>query len=291
MMNFESECVKCLLSKHLDKFTGTVDEKTNLEYMRRLLDIIGKTPDHISACVTLEKIHIMQKELLGYEDDYTDIKTHFNSLVLEKVPEIERKIQNSADPLYTAMCYSMTGNYVDFGVLDTVEDEKLESSLEKVSQLKPDMTEYGLFVKDLGSARRLLLITDNCGEIVLDKLFLAQISKMYPKLEIKVMVRGKPVFNDATVQDARQVGLDKMFEVISNGSGIVGTVESDISDEAKKALSEADVVISKGQANFETLCYCNKNIYYLFLCKCKMFSDRFGVPQFTGMLLNDLRLK
>lgn len=290
-MGFESECVKCLLSKHLDKFTGTIDEKTNLEYMRRLLDIIGNTPDHISACVTLEKIHIMQKELLGYEDDYTDIKTHFNSLVLKKVPEIERKIENADDPLYTAMCYAMMGNYIDFGVLDSVEEQKLESSLEKASELNPDMKEYELFVKDLSCAKRLLLITDNCGEIVLDKLFLTRIAKTYPELEIKVMVRGKPVFNDATIEDARQVGIDKMFEIIPNGSGIVGTVESDISEKAKKVLCEADVVIAKGQANFETLCHCNKNIYYLFLCKCKMFSDRFGVPQFTGMLINDLRLR
>jgi uncharacterized protein with ATP-grasp and redox domains len=153
------------------------------------------------------------------------------------------------------------------------------------------MKEYELFVKDLSCAKRLLLITDNCGEIALDKLFLTRIAKTYPELEIKVMVRGKPVFNDATIEDARQVGLDKMFEIIPNGSGIVGTVESDISEKAKKVLCEADVIIAKGQANFETLCHCNKNIYYLFLCKCKMFSDRFGVPQFTGMLINDLRLR
>ena len=141
--------------------------------------------------------------------------------------------------------------------------------------------------KDLSEARRIVLLTDNCGEIVLDKLLLKVIKELYPEAELNIMVRGEEVLNDATRKDALEVGLDKVGSVVDNGTEIAGTFLDAVSKDALQILEEADVILSKGQANFETLRGCGKNIYYIFLCKCDMFANRFGVPRFTGMMIND----
>ena len=104
-----------------------------------------------------------------------------------------------------------------------------------------------------------------------------------------VLTRGQPTLNDATVDDAHTVGLDAEFPVIGNGTDYPGTVLEEISDAALKAVQEADLIIAKGQGNFETLNGCGANIYYLFLCKCNLFVRRFAVPRLTGMLVNERR--
>ena len=114
-----------------------------------------------------------------------------------------------------------------------------------------------------------------------------EIIRQNPELHITVIVRGEEVLNDATMVDAEQIGLTSIVKVIGNGSGIAGTSMRDISKEASDLMEQADVLIAKGQGNYETLQQCGLNIYYLFLCKCMMFANRFQVPQFTGMLMND----
>ena len=140
---------------------------------------------------------------------------------------------------------------------------------------------------DLSKANRLVFITDNCGEIVLDKVLIKTIQDQYPHVKITVMVRGGATLNDATMKDAEEVGMTGLVKVIHNGNDIAGTCLSKLSDDALMCLNEADVILSKGQANFETLRGCGRNIYYIFLCKCDMFAGRFGVEKYTGMFLND----
>lgn len=139
----------------------------------------------------------------------------------------------------------------------------------------------------LSSARNLVYITDNAGEIVLDKIFLKQLKSKYTDLNIKIIVRGEPILNDATVEDIKTIGLDKLFKIIPNRTNIPGTSLKHISAEALSCINNADVIIAKGQGNFETLRGCNKNIFYLFLCKCKLFTEKFGVRQFTAVIKNE----
>ena len=133
-------------------------------------------------------------------------------------------------------------------------------------------------------------ITDNAGEIVLDKVFVEILKTLYPELEIGVIVRGTPVLNDATFMDAEDVGLTKIVEVISNGTDVPGTPLDEVSETALKWIESADLCIAKGQGNFETLRGCGKNIYYLFLCKCELFVRKFGVERFTPVLSNETRI-
>ena len=149
------------------------------------------------------------------------------------------------------------------------------------------LEEYSHFRSDLEKAKKLVYFTDNCGEIVLDKVFIKCIKEAYPQLQITVIVRGENVINDATLEDAKEVGLTDIVSCIGNGNGAPGTVLKRLSKEAKQILLDADLIISKGQGNFETLRKCGMNIYYIFLCKCDLFANTFQVPKLTGMLLNE----
>ena len=167
----------------------------------------------------------------------------------------------------------------------------IQHGLEAVSYThlaeKLDNKNYECFKQDLKQAKTLTYVLDNCGEIVLDKLLIKEIKRQYPKLQISVLVRGKEVLNDVTMEDAIQTGLTKMVPVIENGTGIAGTVLEKISKEAKEALNEADIILAKGQGNFESMYGCGLNVYYLFLCKCDWFVKRFAMTKNAGVFLRE----
>ncbi len=283
------ECIKCFIDKHLNKYPDAPEEK-RIRYMQAVLDILSKAQVYESAPEIICKIEAIQREMFGKDENYDKIKQHFNSLMQEYEDYIQNKISETDKPLKLAAAYSMLGNYIDFGAMDSVDEKKLSEMLSDTSGLCLDKSEFENLTSELSKAERMVFLTDNCGEIVTDKIFIKEIKKAFPSLEITAIVRGRAVLNDATLEDALQVGLDKEVKVIGNGSSVAGTALSKISAEALDIIDGADVIISKGQGNFETLCGCKKNIYYLFLCKCHMFAKRFGVPRFTGMLLNEKRI-
>lgn len=291
MLQIKPDCIKCLLDKHLMLFEDTEAPEKQLEYMEKLLALLSDFPKDKSACEALLYIQKLQYEMFGYKDDYTDIKSYYNQLMLKLVPDIKAQIQSADDPLYTAMQYALFGNYIDFAVLSEVDDNKLLELIGSAESKALDKTEFENLKSDLTKSKRLVYLTDNCGEVVLDRLLIEQIKKLCPDIDVTVIVRGYPIANDATVEDAKEAGLDKLADVVPNGSRIIGTIYSDISDKARELIKSADVILSKGQANFETLGGSPFNVYYLFLCKCDMFSKCFEVPKFTGMLINDKRLK
>ena len=196
----------------------------------------------------------------------------------------------SPDPLRAALGYAMTGNFIDFGAMDSVDEAKLRALLEESpNRVSPDLPAYNHLTADLSTARRLVLLTDNCGEIVMDKLLAEIIHRLYPARDVTVLVRGGEVLNDATMEDAAQIGFDRMegITVMGNGDRLAGTDLTRLSPEARAAILGADLILAKGQGNFETLQGCGLNIYYAFLCKCQFFADRFGVPIYTGMLVRE----
>jgi Uncharacterized conserved protein len=126
---------------------------------------------------------------------------------------------------------------------------------------------------------------------VLDKILLEIIKESYPELNITVVVRGKPVVNDATLEDAQMVGLTDLVRVIGNGTEVGGTYLEEIDKQVLALIQSADLIISKGQGNFETLHGCGLNIYYIFLCKCEWFVKRFKLEKFKGVFVNERNIK
>lgn len=286
-----SECIKCLLSKYLKNFSDNIDEETKIQYMQKVLSIIAAADKSMSAPELTEKILTLQKELLGYSTDYSAIKSHFNSLVMSIEGGIEDKINASTDKFKTALLYAMSGNFIDFGAMESVDESRLFETLDNAENIEISMTEIENLRQEIINAKNLVYLTDNCGEIVLDKLFIKIIKKFNPKIKVDVIVRGQAVLNDCTIEDAKEIDMYSVADVISNGTAVAGTCLNRISIEAKNLIDTADIIISKGQGNFETLHHCGKNIYFLFLCKCKMFAERFDVKQFSGIIINDLRIK
>ena len=139
--------------------------------------------------------------------------------------------------------------------------------------------------------KKMVYLTDNCGEIVFDKLLIRKIKEMNPELDITVIVRGGKVLNDATMEDAQMTGLSEIVEVIGNGDDVAGTILSRVSPECLEIMEQADVILAKGQGNFESLHGCGKNIYYLFLCKCDWFMRKFHAKRFQGMFVNEKRIE
>lgn len=285
------ECVECLKKKHLYDYPDDITDNAKEEYTKRVIDIIDNATPETSAPELVEKIEALRHETFGVSKDFSHIKRHFNGLILSMEKEIEKNIKKSSDPLETAVKYAMMGNYIDFGAMDKVDEDKLLSLIDEALDISVAKDEFLKFREELGKAENIVYITDNCGEVVFDKLLMKTIKECYPRLHLDIIVRGKNVLNDATEDDAEQVGLYDIADVTNNGTAIAGTCLDRISEDARNKINNADVIIAKGQGNFETMRCCRLNIYYIFMCKCTMFAERFKVPRFSGMFINDLRLE
>ena len=154
-----------------------------------------------------------------------------------------------------------------------------------------DEKEYENFSREMKDAKTVVLLADNCGEIVLDKLLLKILKEKYPKASYTLMVRGMPVSNDVTREDALQVRVQEVADIMDNGTDIGGTAPNHVPQSVRDFLTKADVIIAKGQGNFETAYGSGWPIYYLFLCKCDLFMRRFGKKKFGGMFVHEFRVK
>lgn len=287
IVRITSDCLSCLAKGHLEKFPEGISEQQKLDYKRRVLQILGNADLSASAPFLTHEMDALRIEMFGKTVDYTNIKHYFNNYVMQKQNRIEAEVAEAEDKLLRGLQYSMTGNYIDFGAMESVTEEKFEELLSNAKNIVLDCVQVEALRKDLENAKLMVFLHDNCGEIVFDHVLIKTLKQLYPNLHIISMVRGVPVINDATIDDAKQIGLTETVQVMENGSDIAGTASELISEEALNAIQKSDLVIAKGQGNFETLYGCGLNIYYLFMCKCNMFANRFHKNLFEGMLLND----
>ena len=281
----------CQLNKQEQRIRKFTDKEKKVAYMQEIMMRYAQaTEDDCAPSLSVEFKEIYQKYWHIPAEDYTEIKKEFNQLMMSLEEDLSRMIHQSPDPLESALIYARIGNYIDFAAMSHVDKDVVLSMIREEKKEPLDPEEYRRFCSELEKASSLVYLTDNCGEIVLDKIAVEILRKRYPDLKITVIVRGKPVINDATLEDARMCGLTKIADVIGNGSGVGGTWLPDISEEARSLLEQADVIISKGQGNFETLHECGLNIYYLFLCKCDLFVRLFDADLFQGMFVNEKRV-
>lgn len=279
-MRVTESCAECLYDKqkHLSK-----DEN----FLKEIRDIIDHRGEDDTSPYLVYRFQAVHEKYFGKRAPYRDIKKKYNDLVLSMEDSVRKKIEASKEPLVKALMYARVGNYVDFGAMNHVDEETFLSLLDRAKISGQDEKVIASMIDQCGDADEFLLIADNCGEIVLDKLFLEQMQKRFPKLRLSVLVRGSEVLNDATTEDAEYVGIAKFAKVISNGLPIAGTVYDMLPDEAREAVDRADVILAKGQGNYESLCGQGMHIFYSFLCKCELFTNRFEVPKFTGIFVEE----
>lgn len=279
-----NECLLCLLKRHLQAADKLGDEKTAELFAKALLRLYADAPEGISTPWLSDKINNLFVEFYHIDPDrYRDEKERSNRFVLSRLEQIQQKTSTAPDPVYAGLQLAILGNYIDFGALNgEVSFEELEEMLQKADDMELDKECYQQLLSDLSKANTLLYLTDNAGEIVFDRVFAEVLHKKFPELQITFCVRGGPAANDATREDAAVAGIP--FPVIDNGTCIAGTVPELISEQARTALEQSDVIISKGQGNCETLYGSPYNIYFAFLVKCSRFIEKFDRPKFTPML-------
>ena len=279
-MRINESCAACLYDKQLHR----TDDAVYLAEVRRLIDTRRETDTAPYLVYLFDRAY---EERFGKRASYREIKKQYNDLALSMEGAVREKIEASPEPLETALLYARIGNYIDFGAMNHVDEQTFLRLFENVKASEHDAAVMESLFRQCESAESFLLIADNCGEIVLDKLFLTELRRRFPKLGISVMVRGSEVLNDATKEDAEYVGLTQTARVISSGSAAAGTIYSMLSAEARQALDSADVILAKGQGNYESLSHQGRHIFCSFLCKCELFTERFSVPPLTGMLVEE----
>jgi damage-control phosphatase, subfamily I len=216
-------------------------------------------------------LHVLLKQYSNNPDPYKEDKKQSNDLVLGMYSELKDIVFQSGNYFDTALRLAIAGNIIDFGISNTFD---LHSTIDKVLNSEFAIDDSLLLKQSLSKAKTVLYLGDNCGEMVFDKLFIE--TMMHPNLIYAV--RGEPVINDVTLDDAKYVGMELVASVISNGYDAPSTLLDHCSSEFLEVFNRADVIISKGQGNLEGLLgKTTKDIYFLLMVKCEVIADVLGV--------------
>jgi uncharacterized protein with ATP-grasp and redox domains len=266
------DCIPCFLRQSLDSIRMvTPDEGIHAQLLREVLRALSEMDLCQSPPAMSQRIHRLIRELTGESDPYRAVKDQSNSLALDLYPNLKRCAEDSADPLETAIRLAIAGNVIDMGVNNHLSDEQVHESIRHAlaEPLDGDVT---ALKEAIPGAKDILYLTDNAGEIVFDKLLIEQI----PFETVTVVVRGSPIINDATMEDAEVTGLIELVKVMDNGSDAPGTILEDCSEAFRGRFHEADLVIAKGQGNYETLSEVNKDIFFILKAKCPVIAKDLG---------------
>jgi len=263
------DCIPCFVRQSLDAVRlMTGDESIHEQVVRNILRLAADLDMSQSPPVLGQKIHRVIRELVDMEDPYHKIKKHFNNLALTVYPELRKLIIGSEYPLMTAVRLAIAGNIIDFGVNSPLEELNLETAISESLAAEFHSAQLEFFQDSVTKAEEIFYLADNAGEIVFDRLLIEQLQ--YEK--VTVVVKGRPVINDATMKDAGIAGLTRIVEVIDNGSDAPGTILENCSDYFRDRFARADLVIAKGQGNYETLSEVNKNIFFILKAKCPVIA-------------------
>jgi damage-control phosphatase, subfamily I len=281
-MNTSLDCIPCLLRQALEAARLVSDDPVfHEQVMREVLGWVKQIDLTQSPPAMAQRIHRRLRQITGIEDPYLSAKAHHNQIAVELLPELRAEVQSSRSPLITATRIAIAGNMIDLGVNGKVTETEVQQAMRQV--LSGQF--YGnqeLFCQSIANARSILYLADNAGEIAFDRLLIEQIS---PE-RVTLVVRGAPVINDATRVDARAVGLDQIVEVIDNGSDAPGTLLEDCSPEFRRRFADADMIIAKGQGNFESLSHQHGNLFFLFKIKCPLVANHIRQPVGTQVLVH-----
>ena len=264
-MKLNSKCMACQIRKQEAKIRHFNDEDRKKQYMEAIRQRFEHPKDDDCVPSISTELKKFYYSFWGVPmEDFTRINKEYDQLMLDLEAELRSTIRYSEDPLKAALIYARTGNYIDFAALPEVSKETALSLIKSENKDDLDEQEYRQFCQDMKKAENVVYITDNCGEIVLDKIAIQILKKIFPNIRITALVRGLPAGNDATMEDAEFCGLTDVVPVLGNGNDVGGTWLHGISTHARELLYNADVIIAKGQGNYETLHGCGLNIYYLF---------------------------
>jgi damage-control phosphatase, subfamily I len=276
----DSDCIVCRMRQALDmcRFVDA-EESVRQEVLQTAMEILVQRdelePSEDVGVLIFDKI----KQILDLDDPYKSIKAESIRTALNILPRLKEIVKTSDVPLRTAAEICIAGNVIDFGPSNT---HNIEESIEEVLTSQKHRFDWVSFSDAIKNAKTILMLADNAGETVFDRVLIDEIN-----VPIQYAVKDKPVLNDAIFEDAIESGLDGLVEIIENGSPLSGTVLSRCSPEFVEIYSSVDMVISKGQANFETLAKEDRQIFFLFKVKCDLLSRKHEIPLNEYVLMNN----
>jgi damage-control phosphatase, subfamily I len=279
-MKTSLDCLPCFVRQALNAARMiSPDPAVHECTIRKVLLWTGEMNMEEAPVLMGQRIYRYLREMTGVDDPYQAAKAHQNKMAQSLLLEFESEIEKASDPLAMAVRLAIAGNVIDMGVDGNITEADVRKSIQH-ALTESLVGDWQAFCQAISTAKRILYLADNAGEIAFDRLL---IELLYPG-RITLVVRGYPVLNDATLADAQAVGLHEIVEIIDNGSDIAGTVLTKCSQAFLKRFSEADAIIAKGQGNFETLSDEPYNIFFLFKAKCPVIADHAGVPVGTHVL-------
>lgn len=270
----ELECLPCFFGQvaRTLQYAGVNGDRGRGIKRKAEAIIEGAALDEVPARTTT-LIHRMLREETGV-DPYHSVKEAYNRIALDRLPTLRSMASGSTDRLEVGVRIAIAGNVIDFGIYETID---LDRSIEESIRLPLSSAEYLAFAEKVAASRRILYLCDNAGEIVFDRV-LIEILRDQGK-DVIAAVKGSPVINDATLEDAYAAGLHEYATVIDNGNDGIGTLLEACSKRFLDEYHTADIIISKGQANYETLApEGNERIFYLFKVKCPIVASYLKRP-------------
>ncbi len=274
-MNITNTCVTCIIGQ-IEKATKLLNLNETLateimkEVKQKALNFdFSKTPPYVA-----KEVYELLARKTKLEDPLEELKQASIKNALNYKEIINKEIKTSKDKLFTAIKGAVAGNVIDFAV---TREFSLEEEINSIFHTDFSINDYKIFKNKLENTNSLLILSDNAGENVFDKILIKTIKELYPKIQITYATRGKAIINDITIKEALQIGIDKYCKVISSGVDTPGLEKSQASKEFMKLFNETSLILSKGMGNFECLeSYKDNRIFFLYKVKCEVVANKIG---------------
>ena len=270
-MEINSECFPCFLKQVLNVCDVIkLKEEERKEIMREVLSYLSTASYNMPPPYLSRDVYNIISKITGVSDPYEEIKRESNKFALSLYPKLKERVKKAEDPLFEAVRLAIIGNIIDFGAAHNFSLEDIKS----FESIPIGINHYDYLKKDINQAKSVLYIADNAGEVVFDRILVEELAAKGKK--VFFAVRSKPIINDATFQDAVEAGIHHYAEIIDSGSDAPGILLNKVTERFKHLFRDCEVVISKGQGNFETLEDIPRRVYFLLRTKCDVVASTLG---------------
>ncbi|MCF7886236.1 MAG: ARMT1-like domain-containing protein [Candidatus Marinimicrobia bacterium] len=276
------DCIPCFMEQALRVGRlSTENEGEIKEILDNVGDMIKDLPMESSPPEISMRVYDKIKQVTGNEDPFEDVKIDHIKKAQKLYPHMKDILEESDDSLLDAVKLSIAGNIIDLGVSKTFN---IEEDILKSLHLELTIKDFEDFKNKINTSKNILYLGDNSGEAVFDKLLIEEIGK-----PIDFAVREKPIINDITKKEAEMIKMDEVADIISSGTSAPGTVLNTCNAEFIDVFEKADVIISKGQGNYESLSGTDYPIFFLLKAKCDVIARDIGVPEDSLILMNNAK--
>ncbi len=269
------ECLPCLLRQSDEAIAASgASPECGAETRQSVSQLLDQLDRRLPPPALAQSVHRLIRQRTANPDPYAAIKGRLNQLARELYPVWRARFREVYPPFEAAVRLAIVGNLLDVGAKTEMTQSAVLAAFEEALQA-PLLGSVDALQAAALAARHILYLADNAGEIVFDRDLVAQL----PRGRCAVVVRGSAVLNDATLADAAEAGLTDLCEVLTNGSDAPGTLLEDCSPEFRRRFAEADVILAKGQGNYESLADASRSLFFLLKVKCAVLSRALGCPR------------